>query len=165
MDILEKIGSFASETYKYTTEKTSKFAKETKTKMEINELKAQIEDLYTEIGKKIYEQHIREEKTDIEEEIQAICKQIDELTDKIEKAKEDVLNLKDKKQCPNCYSEIKKDANYCPNCGAEQEKIEEINNEENIKENLDNIDVSQENKEEKEDVIENLQNNKSDNKE
>ena len=162
MDILEKIGSFASETYKYTTEKTSKFAKETKTKMEINELKSQIEDLYTEIGKKIYEQHIREEKTDIEEEIQAICNQIDELTDKIEKAKEDVLNLKDKKQCPNCYSEIKKDANYCPNCGEEQEKIEEKSDEEIIKENLENIDVSQENKEEKEDVIENLQKEDSD---
>lgn len=132
MDILEKIGSFASETYKYTTEKTSKFAKEAKTKLEINDFKSQIDDLYSEIGKKIYEQHIREEKTDIEEEIQAICRQIDELTDKIEKAKEDVLNLKDKKQCPNCYSEIKKDANYCPNCGAEQERIEEENNEDDI---------------------------------
>ena len=162
MDILEKIGSFASETYKYTTEKTSKFAKETKTKLEINDFKSQIDDLYSEIGKKIYEQHIREEKTDIEEEIQAICKQIDELTDKIEKAKEDVLNLKDKKQCPNCYSEIKKDANYCPNCGAEQERIEEENDEEVIKENPENIDVSQENKEEKEDVIENLQKEDSD---
>ena len=162
MDILEKIGSFASETYKYTTEKTSKFAKETKTKMEINELKSQIEDLYTEIGKKIYEQHIREEKTNIEEEIQAICRQIDELTDKIEKAKEDVLNLKDKKQCPNCYSEINKDANYCPNCGAEQERIEEENHEEVIKENLENINVSEENKEEKEEIIENLQKEDSD---
>ena len=114
MDILEKIGSFASETYKYTTEKTSKFAKEAKTKLEINDFKSQIDDLYSEIGKKIYEQHIREEKTDIEEEIQAICNQIDELTDKIEKAKEDVLNLKDKKQCPNCYSEIKKMQTIAP---------------------------------------------------
>ena len=162
MDIFEKIGSVASETYKYTTEKTSKFAKETKTKLKINEYKSKIDDLYTDIGKKIYEQHIREEKTNIEEEITEICKQIDELTYKIEKAKDDVLNLKDKKQCPNCYSEINRDANYCPNCGAEQEKIEEKSDEETIKENLENIDVSEENKEEKEEVIENLQNEDSD---
>lgn len=157
MDILEKIGSVASETYKYTTEKTSKFAKETKTKMKINEYRSQIDDLYEKIGKEVYEQHIREEKIDIESEILEICKEIDRLSDKIEKAKEEVLNLKDKKQCPNCYCEISVDANYCPNCGAEQEKNNEKADENVIKENLENAEVTDEKQQEKQDATTNVE--------
>ena len=55
------------------------------------------------------------------------------------------LELKDKKQCPKCFTEIEKDVNYCPNCGKKQkiepakeveviEKEEETNNGETKKE-------------------------------
>ena len=40
------------------------------------------------------------------------------------------LELRDKKQCPNCYTEIEKNMNYCPNCGEKQEK--EIEKEDDI---------------------------------
>ena len=30
------------------------------------------------------------------------------------------LELKDKKQCPKCYSEIEKEMKFCPNCGYKQ---------------------------------------------
>ena len=62
MDFFDKLGKKASETYKGAAEKTSKIAKETKLKMAINENKSKINDLYEEIGKKIYENHVREEK-------------------------------------------------------------------------------------------------------
>ena len=55
MDFFDKLGKKASETYKGAAEKTSKIAKETKLKMAINENKSKINDLYEEIGKKIYE--------------------------------------------------------------------------------------------------------------
>ena len=38
MDLFDKIGKKATETYKYTAEKTSKFAKEARIKLKINEL-------------------------------------------------------------------------------------------------------------------------------
>ena len=35
------------------------------------------------------------------------------------------LELKDKRQCPNCFAEIEKDVKFCPKCGTKQEKIKE----------------------------------------
>ena len=65
MEIFDKIGNMASETYKFTTEKTSKLAKEAKIKMKINENKSKIDDIYEEIGKVIYQKHVREEDINI----------------------------------------------------------------------------------------------------
>ena len=51
MEIFEKIGDAASKTYKFTAEKTSKIAKETKIKMQINEYKSNIKDIYMNLVK------------------------------------------------------------------------------------------------------------------
>ena len=55
MDFWDKLTKKASETYKGASEKTGKIAKEAKLKLKINENKSKIEDLYTEIGKKVYQ--------------------------------------------------------------------------------------------------------------
>ena len=133
MEIFEKIGDAASKTYKYTAEKTSKIAKETKMKMKINEYKRNIEDIYREIGEAVYEKFVTEEEVS-KNELKEKCEEIDALTEKIVECKNEILSLKEKKQCKNCYEEIEKDANYCPNCGFEQEierekAREEINEE------------------------------------
>ena len=47
----------ASEAYKMTADKTGKIAKETKIKLKIGELRTQVNDVYEEIGKKVYEKH------------------------------------------------------------------------------------------------------------
>lgn len=52
MDFFDKLGKQASRTYKYTTEKTSKIAREAKLRMQMNEHKGQIEELYEKIGKR-----------------------------------------------------------------------------------------------------------------
>ena len=135
MDFFEKIGDAANKTYKYTAEKTSKIAKETKLKMQINEYKGDIKDLYIEIGQNVYEKYIKDEELDTRD-LQAKCEMIDDLSNKIVECKDEILTLKEKRQCKNCYEEIELSANYCPNCGAEQEKIEaegtpiEVQNEE-----------------------------------
>lgn len=124
MDFFDKLGEQASKTYKFTAEKTSKLAKEAKLKMKMNEHKAQVEDLYREIGKKMYMHHVNDKTLDID--IAAVleeeCIQIDELCDRIEEERKELLTLKDKKQCPNCFCEIELDYNYCPNCGDEQKE-------------------------------------------
>lgn len=124
MDFFDKLGKQASKTYKYTTEKTSKIAREAKLKMQMNEYKGQIEELYNQIGKKMYENHITDYEVDIdiEKELEEYFIQIDELCDRIEEERKEILILKEKKQCPNCFCEIELDYNYCPNCGDEQKK-------------------------------------------
>lgn len=120
MDFLDKLGKKASDTYKYTTEKTSKIAKETKLKIAMNEDKSKIEEIYAEIGKNIYEAHVREDEINIEEILDNYCSKIDELSNKIEETRKEILMLKDKKQCENCFFEIDLEDNFCPNCGAKQ---------------------------------------------
>lgn len=150
MEFFDKLGKKASEAYKITADKTGKIAKETKLKFKIGDLKTQINGVYEEIGKKVYENHIREEKIDIENEIEEQCTKIDVLSDEIDSLLKECLKLKDRKQCPNCYKEINKEDNFCPNCGEKQP--EEPAKEVEIVDNLENLEVSADSKVEETDT-------------
>ena len=128
MEFFDKLSKKASEAYKITADKTGKLAKETKLKLKISELKSEINTIYTEIGKKAYEKHTlkngKENCTEnVCEEIKEKCLKIDMLSDEIDNLLKQCLELKDKKQCENCYAEIEKDVKFCPHCGAKQEEI------------------------------------------
>ncbi len=125
MEFFDKLGKKASEAYKVTADKTGKLAKEAKLRMKMGELKSEINKIYEDIGKKIYENHVLEEKKDISNQIEEQCTKIDCLSDEIESILKQCLELKDKRQCPNCYAEIEKDVKFCPECGAKQDIIEE----------------------------------------
>ena len=125
MDFFYKLGKKASETYKVTAEKTGKLAKEAKLRMKMNENKGDIDELYKQIGKKVYEKHTANEKIDIKKDLEEECTKIDVLSTEIESILEEILSLKDMRQCPNCYQKIDKTASYCPNCGSKQETPKE----------------------------------------
>lgn len=125
MEFFDKLGKKASEAYKVTADKTGKLAKEAKLRMKMGELKSEINDIYEEIGKEVYENHVREEKNDISNDLEEQCTKIDCLSDEIESILKECLELKDKKQCPNCYVEIEKNVKFCPECGAKQEEVKE----------------------------------------
>ena len=122
MDFFDKIGEVAAQTYKKTTEKADKFAKETKLKMKMNENKSKIEELYKEIGAAVYRIHISRKNDNAEEQIKISCNEIDKISEEIEKANEELLKIRNKKQCGNCHEEIEITAKYCPKCGIEQEE-------------------------------------------
>ena len=143
MEFLDKLGKKASEAYKITADKTGKLAKETKLKFKIGDLRTKISDLYEEIGKKVYESHIREDgeaKENIQEELESLCIKIDVLSDEIEDLLKQCLELKNRKQCKNCYTEIDIEYKYCPKCGAKQD-CEEDNIE--VKEETENIEYEE----------------------
>lgn len=156
MEFFDKLGKKASEAYKMTADKTGKIAKETKLKFRMNELKSQVNDIYEEIGRKVYEKHIREENISIKNDLESECTRIDVLSDEINELLQECLNLKDKKQCPKCYKEIEVEDNFCPNCGAKQ--TEQQPKEVEILEDLENSEVEQDNETEKQIVIEELEN-------
>lgn len=155
MEFFDKLGKKASEAYKVTADKTGKIAKETKIKFKIGELKTQINDIYEEIGKKVYEKHIREEDICIKKDLEEQCTKIDVLSDEIDSLLKECLALKDKKQCQKCYKEIEKDDKFCPNCGEKQteEPIQEVE----VVENLENIEVEEDKAMDKQVVIEELE--------
>ena len=135
MKFFDKIGNIASKTYKNASQKTGEIAKEAKIKMKMSENKSKINNLYEEIGKIVYQKHIHGEEVKIREDLNSYCSQIDELSKEIEKYQEEVLSLKNKRICENCYTEIQLSSRYCPSCGFEQpeEKKEDIK-EDNIDE-------------------------------
>lgn len=148
MEFFNKIGDIASKTYKNASQKTGEIAKEAKIKMKMNENKSKINDLYEEIGKIVYQKYINKEEVKIEEDLNTYCNQIDELSKEIEKCQEEVLSLKNKRICENCYAEIELSSKYCPHCGFEQaeEKKEDIK-EEN-KEEATTVEIVEEDKKE-----------------
>lgn len=121
MGFFDNLGKKASSVYDATADKTSKLAKEAKLRMKINENKSDINDLYKEIGKKVYEKHVREENIDIRKELEEECTQIDVLSAEIETCLKSILELKDKKQCEKCHAEIELEDVFCPKCGAKQQ--------------------------------------------
>ena len=107
--------------------------------------KQKVEDLYNEIGKKLYENHVRAEKIDIVSKIEDICKEIDAYADEIELTRKEILKLKDLKQCKKCNYEMELEYKFCPNCGEEQKEV--LENKEENSENVSN--VKKENEEDK----------------
>ena len=77
MGFFDSLGKKASAAYDATAEKTGKLAKEAKLRMKINENKSDINDIYKEIGKKVYENHVREEKVDLEKELEEDLKEVE----------------------------------------------------------------------------------------
>ena len=73
MGFFDDLSKKASQTYKNTAEKTNKLTREMKLKSLINDDKTRIERLYIEIGRKVYEKHVREENIDIKNELIEEC--------------------------------------------------------------------------------------------
>lgn len=146
---------FFNDLGKKTSETTSKIAKETKLKMKINENKGKVSDLYEEIGKKVYEKHVREENIIIEEDLAKECYKLDEICREIEEARKEILALNQKKVCSKCYAEIEKEAKFCSKCGERQTAEETVL--EKAEEKLEKAEIKPEKEAEAEKVKEELE--------
>lgn len=143
MEFFEKLGKTATETFNSAAEKTNKIATDTKLKIKINDCKIKINELYEEIGKKVYEKYILAGNLEIKDDIQEQLNKIDELAKKVQEYEEKRLELADLKQCINCKNKIDLKAKFCPECGEKQP--EEVVHE---------VEVVDENKENEEEAFE-----------
>lgn len=126
MEFFNKISEKASTAYKVTAAKTGKLAKEAKLKLKMSNLKSQINDIYLDIGAKIYEKHLLKEDINIKNDLEEECTKIDILTNQIEEILNECLELNNKKQCLKCFDKIDKDCKFCPECGTKQEDTSNI---------------------------------------
>lgn len=103
-------------------EATNKIQKETKYKKTISDNKANVEKMYSEMGRKVYETRTIDEGlvAYIGEKVEAI----DKLLKENEELQVEILKLNNKKICPNCKAEVDINTMFCPQCGKEQEKVE-----------------------------------------
>ncbi len=167
MEFFDKITEKATKTYKGAAEKTGKIAKETKLRIKINENKSKINEIYKEIGKKVYQKHASDEEVCIKKDLEEECAKIDILSNEIESYDNEILSLSNLKECVECKEKIKKDAKFCTKCGAkqpEEEKqeaveVEILNGEES---NSKNSEDKEENEVKKESNVENSENKECD---
>lgn len=125
MGFFDKLGEKANEAYSVTAEKTTKLAKEAKLRIKINEDKSEINDLYKEIGKIVYEKkHASKEepgeKVCLKKELENEFVRVDVLKAEIEEKTKEILELNDKKKCIKCSAHIDKEAKFCNECGEKQ---------------------------------------------
>ena len=161
MGFFDDLSRKATETYKNTAEKTNKITKELKLKSLMNENKGKIEKIYADIGKKVYEKHVREENIDIKAELIEECSKIDALAKEIEDIRTEMLELKDLRICKKCGAEVALEAKFCSKCGCVQEAPAQNNEvtENTPAEVVANIEVVNNNTVEAE-VVENTADNK-----
>lgn len=88
---------------------------QTKLNFAINDAENKIKDIYAEMGKKIYLNHLSETKE--YDTLEENCAQIDKLFEEINALKDKMAELKDSVKCPNCGAYNKQDSLYCSNCG------------------------------------------------
>jgi len=154
MGFFSDLGKKTSELGKKTSEATGKIAKEAKLKLKISDDKGKIQDLYEDLGKKVYEKHIREENIEIKDDLLEICDKIDALAKEIEDARLEILALNQKKLCSKCSAEIEEKAAFCQKCGEKQAEVVTIKEE--ALEKLENAEIPQEKEQEAESVKEDL---------
>ena len=127
MGFFDKIGKKASEAYKITADKTEKVATETRMRLKMSDLKSQINSIYGEIGKKVYENHLCNNNECCKNGLEEKCAKIDELSNEINNLEKQCLELRSMKKCKKCQTEIDKMAKYCYNCGEKQEEQQNDN--------------------------------------
>ena len=147
--------SFLNDLGKKTTGTTAKIATEAKLKIEIAENKEKVKEFYEELGRKIYENHIREENVNISELIGEDCLKIDTISKEIENARKEILELNNKKMCKKCFAEIETNSIFCSQCGERQKEEKTVL--EKAEEKLKNADINPKNKKEAETVKEKLE--------
>ena len=132
MSFLKDLSKMISETAKEAAKKSSNLVGSTKISMQMDKCQEEIDNVFYEIGKSLFENYEQEDwvKGKFEKKIS----QIKELQENIEKFRKEIAKMKNIRVCESCECEIDKDALFCPKCGTKsivKEETEEDSNEEN----------------------------------
>ena len=104
------------EIFDKTVKYTGNYTKQVRLKLRMAEKKNRIEDIYTNIGEKIYREYVLGE--EVTKDLVSECESIDKLSEEVEYCRMEILKLKDKIQCRECHREIHSEYKFCPVCGA-----------------------------------------------
>ncbi|MFU0800386.1 MAG: zinc-ribbon domain-containing protein [Xylanivirga thermophila] len=118
-DGFSKIAKSVEEGAKSVTKKAGESMEYGKIKKDIYDKDQEIQSLYNEIGKKMYEQY--KDLGTVSYDIIDLCQNIDDLNATIEELEKKLMNLKKIKKCPQCGKELDVNIQFCPECGQKQE--------------------------------------------
>lgn len=133
-ELSKKVGVGTEKAYKAVADKSGKIIKETQMRIQVNEKEGDIEAMYYDMGKSIYDMYKKGE--NIDDAFKKTCKKIDKLSKEISEMETHMLYLRNLRICSNCGETIGIENKYCPKCGDKQKtvKIKEVKKEEEIEE-------------------------------
>lgn len=105
------------------TKKTGTAVEVSKMKLQIMQLRSQIQSTYERIGILTYEQ--QKTGTDNYELVSVCIKEIDSLLVHINEINANIATIKDGVKCPNCNTTNPVDTTYCKSCGVNLNKTRE----------------------------------------
>ena len=111
---VDKIKDTISSTAGVVAKKSTELYERAKISLSITGIKNDIDKLYAEIGKIVYEGRNGEIPTEI---VEQKCAEIDEKKEAITALRNDRASYKNVKVCPACGAEVSPESTYCANCG------------------------------------------------
>lgn len=132
MSVFENFTKKVADTAKAAARKSSDIVEVTKLNMSVGAEENKIQKAYSEIGKLVYEQYTKGERGN--DDVTAYCEKIESYEENIKEIKTKVLELKDKKACPECGVQMDIEDGFCSKCGAKQEIFQKSVEEEPITE-------------------------------
>lgn len=120
-EISKIVGDTASSTYNTVADKSGKLIEETKLKIKISDKEADIEKIYQEIGKTVYDMYKNGE--DVGKAFTKECKKVDKNNSEISEMNTKILYNKGIRNCASCGEMIPVESAYCQNCGEKQKPV------------------------------------------
>lgn len=120
-EISKKVGDTATNTYNSVADKSGKLIEETKLKIAISDKEADIDEVYEEMGKAVYDLYKGGE--DVGKEFTKLSKKIDKLNDEIKDMNTKILYNKSLRTCATCGEVIALNSKFCTNCGEKQKAV------------------------------------------
>lgn len=101
---------------KQMVDKTNGFMSLAKIKFAISEEKSKIKDIYTDIGRVIYDNYTKGDY--VEDAIREFCEKIDKHSEELMTLQTRADEMSNSIKCPECGENNKKNSTFCSGCGA-----------------------------------------------
>lgn len=115
------VGKTATDTYNTVADKSGKVFEDAKLKLAIADKEADIEKIYEEIGKTVYDSYVSGE--DVGKIFTKEAKKIDKIFNEIEEMNKKILFNKGLRTCEKCGETISSDSTFCQSCGTKQKPV------------------------------------------
>lgn len=120
-EISKIVGKTATDTYNTVADKSGKLIADTKLKISISDKEADIEKIYEDMGKAVYD--LYKSGDDVGKGFTKECKKIDKMNKEISEMNKTILYNKGLRNCEKCGEEISIESTFCGNCGQKQKPV------------------------------------------
>lgn len=112
---VDKLKDAITSTANVVVKKSSELYERSKITLSITSLQNEIDKIYMEIGKLVYEGN-KEEDLSLDL-VQEKCDLVDEKMQQLKELRAERASVKNVKICPACNAEVSPESTYCANCG------------------------------------------------